>query len=96
MRGQRGPGHSLEVIYSFCGAQLEKLMNKLVIKSERTPTAVKAKLEEIGEKLSGWEKINGHRARTRKPQAYGDFSSLTEEENRLMSRLCKSMLKWVK
>ena len=39
-RNQRGPGHSLEVIYSFFGAQLEKFINKLVVKSGRTPTAV--------------------------------------------------------
>ena len=85
----------MEVIYSFFGAQLEKFINKLVVKSGRAPTAVKAQLTEIGRKMDTFILVDGELKRGT-PRPYGDFSQLTAEDRRLMTGLCKAILKWVK
>ena len=92
-RNQRGPGHSLEVIYSFFGAQLEKFINRLVVKSGRTPTAVKAQLVGIGVTLTWGREVDGRWERSR---TYGDYSMLSAAERKLLKALCKSILRCVK
>ena len=94
-QNQRGPGHSLEVIYTFFGTQLEKWINKLVVKSGRTPTALKAQLDKIGRKMKHLTFVDG-KWEHGTPRPYDDFSQLTAEETGLMTGLCKSILKYVK
>ena len=79
-----GAGRTLGRITSFFGWKLEGWVNKLAVKNGRTPVAVQAQLEGIGQKL-------------RQPaRPYGDYSKLSTEDVKLMESLCRKVLKWVR
>ena len=82
--GIPGPGRTLGLITSFVGMKLENCVSSLAKKMHRTPRAVTKQLEEIGKKLK------------KRPEVYGHFSQLTTEDVRLMRRLCKELLSWVR
>ena len=82
--GLRGPGRTLGLITSFVGMKLEDCVSALAKKMGRTPRAVTIQLEEIGRKLN------------KRPEVYGCYDDLTPEDVRLMRRLCKELLSWVR
>jgi len=91
-RGLRGHGSVLDRIYTLVGDGLERWMNRLAVRSGRTPTAVKNQLEVLGEKCCYQKSADGSWLSVSRP--YGDYSQLTPDEIRLMNKLCKLMLRF--
>lgn len=68
----------------------------MAVKSGRTPTALKNQLEDIGNKCRGWENPDDRYFCQSVSRPYGDYSHLTADDFRLMKKLCRLLLRWVR